>query len=94
MQRDDAAALIGVGNSEVANPAQIWGQPIIRDDLKLFANYGAAIGEHLEFYGHANYASKEVEGGFYFRNPNTRRGVFSLDGWQDLAGRRFGWRCR
>ena len=84
VQRDDAAALIAAGNSEVANPAQIWGQPIIRDDLKLFANYGAAIGEHLEFYGHANFASKEVEGGFYFRNPNTRRGVFSLDGGQTL----------
>ena len=84
VQRDDAAALIGVGNSEVANPAQIWGQPIIRDDLKLFANYGAAIGEHLEFYGHANYARKQVEGGFYFRNPNTRRGVFSLDAGKTL----------
>ena len=84
VQRDDAAALIAVGNSEVANPAQIWGQPFIRDDLKLFANYGATVGEHLEFYGHANYASKEVEGGFYFRNPNTRRGVFSNDAGKTL----------
>ena len=79
VQRDDAAALIAAGNTGVANPAQIWGQPFVRDDLKLFANYGAAIGENLEFYGHANYASKEVEGGFYFRNPNTRRGVYSID---------------
>ena len=84
VQRDDAAALTAVGNSEVANPAQIWGQPFVRDDLKLFANYGAAIGGNLEFYGHANYASKEVEGGFYYRNPNTRRGVFSNDGGNTL----------
>ncbi len=84
VQRDDAAALIAVGNSEVANPAQIWGQPFVRDDLKLFANYGAAIGGNLEFYGHANYASKEVEGGFYYRNPNTRRGVFSNDAGKTL----------
>ena len=84
VQRDDAAALIAVGNGEVANPAQIWGQPFVRDDLKLFANYGAAIGGNLEFYGHANYASKEVEGGFYYRNPNTRRGVFSNDAGKTL----------
>ena len=84
VQRDDAAALIAVGNTEVANPAQIWGQPFVRDDLKLFAAYGGAIGGNLEFYGHANYASKEVEGGFYYRNPNTRRGVFSNDGGKTL----------
>ena len=76
VQRDDAAALEAAGNLEVANPAQIWGQPFIRDDIKFFANYGADLGESLDFYGHANYASKETEGGFYFRNPHTRSGVF------------------
>ena len=76
VQRNDAAGLIAAGNTNVANPAQIWGQPFIRDDLKFFANYGATLGENLDFYGHANYASKETEGGFYFRNPHTRSGVF------------------
>ncbi len=76
VQRDDAAALQAAGNLEVANPAQIWGQPFIRDDIKFFANYGADLGETFDFYGHANYASKETEGGFYFRNPHTRSGVF------------------
>ncbi len=76
VQRTDAAALTAAGNLEVANPAQIWGQPFIRDDIKFFANYGADLGERLDFYGHANYASKETEGGFYFRNPHTRSGVF------------------
>ena len=76
VQRNDAAGLIAAGNTNVANPAQIWGQPFIRDDLKFFANYGANLGENLDFYGHANYASKETEGGFYFRNPHTRSGVF------------------
>ena len=76
VQRNDAAGLIAAGNTNVANPAQIWGQPFIRDDLKFFANYGAALSENLDFYGHANYASKETEGGFYFRNPHTRSGVF------------------
>ena len=76
LQRNDAAGLIAAGNTNVANPAQIWGQPFIRDDLKFFANYGATLSENLDFYGHANYASKETEGGFYFRNPHTRSGVF------------------
>ena len=76
VQRNDAAGLITAGNTNVADPAQIWGQPFVRDDLKFFANYGANLGENLDFYGHANYASKETEGGFYFRNPHTRSGVF------------------
>ncbi len=84
VQRDDAAALINAGNADVADPAQPWGHPIIRNDIKLFANYGASITDDIKFYGHANYAQKEVEGGFYFRNPNTRPAVFSNDDGETL----------
>ena len=80
VQRTDAIDLINAGNFSVKDPAQIWGQPIIENDVKLFANYGATITDTIDFYGHANYASKRVEGGFYFRNPNTRNGVFSPTG--------------
>ena len=84
VQRDDAKALEEAGNINVRNPAQIWGQPIVEGDLKLFANYGSTLTDNVDFYGHANYASKRVEGGFYFRNPNTRSGVFSTDGGDTL----------
>lgn len=84
VQRNDAAALIAAGNTNVANPAQIWGAPKIRDDLKLFLNLGAKLSDAAEFYGHANYNIKKVEGGFFYRNPNTRSGVFSNDGGQTL----------
>ena len=84
VQRADAAELIAAGNTAVADPAQIWGQPEIRGDLKSFINYGAAVTDTVQVYGHANYAAKEVEGGFYFRNPNTRLGVFSNDGGETL----------
>ncbi|MDE0634304.1 MAG: TonB-dependent receptor [Candidatus Poribacteria bacterium] len=84
VQRDDAIALTSAGNSHVANPAQPWGHPIIRDDIKFFANYGVDIVSNVELYGHANYAQKQVEGGFYFRNPNTRPAVFSNDGGETL----------
>ena len=83
-QRGDAKRLIEVGNTDVADPAQRWGQPFVRNDVKLFANYGAGLTDAVDLYGHANYASKEVEGGFYFRNPNTRGSVFSTDGGQTL----------
>ena len=68
----DAAALIAAGNTEVADPGQIWGNPTIEDDLKLFGNFGSLLGNGLQFYGHTNYASKRVTEGFYFRNPNNR----------------------
>ena len=83
-QRQDAIDLIDAGNEDVADPAQKWGQPFVRDDIKFFANYGAGLTDDVKLYGHANYASKEVEGGFYFRNPNTRGSVFSADGGQTL----------
>ncbi len=79
VQRDDAAALIAAGNTAVANPAQIWGSPIIENDLKLFANLGLDLGGGSFAYAHGNIAQKHVDGGFYFRNPNTRAAVFSGD---------------
>ena len=79
VQRDDAAALIAGGNTEVANPAQVWGNPEIIDDLKTFFNLGLSLNDSTEAYAFGNYASKEVKGGFYFRNPNTRSGVFGKE---------------
>ena len=84
IQRNDAIKLINAGNFSVKDPAQIWGQPIIENDVKLFANYGATLTDDIDFYGHANYARKRVEGGFYFRNPNTRGGVFTSSGGKTL----------
>ena len=84
VQRADAAALIAAGNTAVADPAQIWGNPTIEDDLKLFANFGNLFANGLQLYGHANYADKKVTEGFYFRNPNTRQNIYTLDSGQTL----------
>jgi iron complex outermembrane receptor protein len=84
VQRNDAAGLIAAGNTAVAQPAQVWGQPIIDDDLKLVYNIGLQLDDDKEFYAFGNYAQKTVDGGFYFRNPNTRGGVFSADGGETL----------
>ena len=84
VQRTDALNMINAGNFSVKDPAQIWGQPIVKNDFKFFANYGATLTDTINFYGHANYASKQVEGGFYFRSPNTRSGVFSTTSGETL----------
>ena len=83
-QRRDAAALVAAGNPAVRDPAQVWGSPDVDDDLKLFANAGHLLDGGVQLYGHANYARKEVVSFFYWRNPNTRGGVFSNDGGRTL----------
>ena len=79
IQREDAQAIIAAGNTNLRNPAQIWGSPKLDDDLKLFGNFGYLFENGLQFYGHTNFASRKVTGGFYFRNPHTRGGVFRGD---------------
>ncbi len=76
VQRDDARALIASGNTSVREPAQIWGAPEVSNEIKLWVNAGHPVNDQLEAYGHGNYVSKQVEGGFYYRNPNTRSGVY------------------
>lgn len=76
VQRDDAAALIAAGNTAVNDPAQVWGQPILSDDFKFFVNMGYEISEAAELYAFGNYASRNVDGGFFFRNPTNRGGVY------------------
>ena len=77
VQRDDAQGLIDAGNNAVRQPAaQIWGAPEFHYDYKLFGNMGLDLGKS-EVYAFGNYAQRKVEGGFFFRNPNTRGGVFA-----------------
>ena len=84
VQRADAAALIAAGNTAVANPAQIWGNPTIDDDVKFFGNFGHLFSNSVQLYGHTNYAEKKVTEGFYFRNPNNRANIYSLDEGETL----------
>ena len=76
VQRTGAQNIIAAGNTNLRNPAQVWGAPRRDDDLKLFGNFGHLFANDVQVYGHTNYASRTVTGGFYFRNPHTRGGVF------------------
>lgn len=78
VQRPDAQAFSNAG-IPVKNPAQIWGSPEIKDDITLFANMGIELDDFSEAYLFANYSERDVEGGFYYRNPHNRGGVYSND---------------
>ena len=86
-QRPDAQGLIDGGNSDVTVPAQIWGAPIIDDDVTFFFNSGLDLGNGSEVYMFGNYSERDVDGGFYYRNPNDRSGVFTYD-WDSNAATR------
>ena len=79
VQRPDAKALFDAGNIEVNNPAQIWGNPEIEDDITVFGNIGLDLGDSKEFYLFGNYSERDVTGGFYYRNPHNRGNVYSID---------------
>jgi iron complex outermembrane receptor protein len=76
IQRDDAKTLIASGNSLLKNPVQVWGSPKVDYDLKFLINMGYQYDKSNELYSFSNFAQRKVQGGFYFRNPQTRDGVF------------------
>ena len=81
-QRTDAANLIANGAPDqvgtVRSPyAQIWGGPEYRDNWNIFANAGIQLSDSQELYLFGNFGRRETEGGFFFRNPNSRSGVYT-----------------
>ena len=84
VQRADAAALANAGYQGVRNPAQIWGTPEAGDGYKAWVNFGADFDGGIELFGTANHNNKDILGGFYYRNPTNRAGVYSADGGATL----------
>ncbi len=85
VQRSDAQTLIDAGNPYIEDESydsifhptvMVWGAPEFEYDYKFFGNFGMDLSDNFEAYGFGNYAKRKVEGGFYFRNPHTRSGVF------------------
>jgi iron complex outermembrane receptor protein len=81
-QRTDAATLIASGNtaqrSSIRQPyAQIWGGPEYRDNWNIFLNSGIRTSDTQEVYAFGNFGTRETEGGFFYRNPNSRGGVYT-----------------
>lgn len=87
--RDDVLALIAAGNTDVADfklvnsytdkVPQYWGQPDVNDDYKIFVNSGVDLSDKAELYFFGNYSKRTATGGFFFRNPTNRGGVYRGD---------------
>ena len=76
IQGTSSKALIAAGNMNVPSPAQPHGSPEYSDDYKLLGNFGFDFGNGFEGYAFTNYAERQVETDFFWRNPHTRSGVF------------------
>ena len=83
-QHAEAQIISDAGNTNIADPAMVWGAPDVDDDMKLFFNSAVQLSDTVEVYAFGNYAQKEVEGSFYFRAPATRGGVYTADGGETL----------
>jgi iron complex outermembrane receptor protein len=84
VQRPDAADLAAAGNTAIQDPAQVWGNPEINDDYTIFINSGIDISDDMKVYAFGNVSSRDVLGGFYYRNPHNRGNVYSVDGGETL----------
>lgn len=77
VQRADAQALIDAGLPVREPYAQIWGSPDVEYDYKFFGNIGIDLGDSAQLYIIPSFAKRKVEGGFFFRNPTNRGGIWA-----------------
>lgn len=70
----------GISKEDIQNPVVIWGAPNITNNVKLFSNMEMDIGDNSDYtqlYLFGNWAQRDVDGSFFYRNPNTRATVFT-----------------
>ena len=84
---DRSNYLVNAGNTHVKDPPIVWGAPDIEDNYKLFANAAIGLGALHEVYAFGNYAERTVDGGFYFRSPRRRGGIFAGERDKSIADR-------
>ena len=78
VQRDDARLQIMNGNDHIRQSAvQIWGAPDVKYDYKFFGNLGLDLGDDHHAYAFGNYAEREIEDTWYWRNPSGFGQVFT-----------------
>ncbi len=70
----------GVNNEDIQKPVVHWGAPQITENIKLLANIELDLGKnggYRDFYLFGNWSQREVNGSFFYRNPNTRASVYT-----------------
>lgn len=85
VQRDDALGLRATGNQNVRQPfTQVWGSPKLNSDNRVLVNAEMPFGTNSTLYAFGNISNRDIEGGFFYRHPARRSGVFTGDGGQTL----------
>ena len=77
--RDDVRGMIEGGNTHIDDPAHVWGSPDIDGNLKTIFNLGVDLDADQRVYAFGNYARREVETGFFYREPEDEAGVFAAN---------------
>jgi len=72
--------LVAQGNTAALDQGVVWGQPDLSDNIKIFANMSVDAGDNAELYGFGNYSNRSMLGGFFYRSPNDRDGIFTSAG--------------
>ena len=70
----------GISPNDIQNPVVNWGAPNITNNVKLFTNMEMDIGNssnYKQLYLFGNWAQRDVDGSFFYRNPNTRASVYT-----------------
>lgn len=70
----------GISKDDIQDPVVIWGAPKITNNIKLFTNMTKDIGNssnYKQLYLFGNWAQRDIDGSFFYRNPNTRASVFT-----------------
>jgi iron complex outermembrane receptor protein len=70
----------GISENDIQDPVVIWGAPEITNNIKIFSNIEMNIGntsEYKQLYFFGNWAQRDVDGSFFYRNPNTRASIFT-----------------
>ena len=76
---NSGAAALQAAGFPVADPVVVWGQPEVKNDYKFALNSALPVGD-AEAYFFGTYATREVDGSFFYRNPTNRSGVFASGG--------------
>lgn len=77
IQDPRAQALANAGVTGVPDPAVIWGTPDITDDYKFIFNSAVEAGDDREAYAFGGFATRTVDGSFFYRYPQSRGGVYT-----------------
>ncbi|XPF94502.1 TonB-dependent receptor plug domain-containing protein [Colwellia sp. RE-S-Sl-9] len=70
----------GISENDIQDPVVPWGAPDIANNLKLFGNVEIDVGDnnnYKQLYLFGNWAQRDVNGSFFYRNPNTRASIFT-----------------